>query len=186
MKNRLFISHKSLAQAIKTVVLVLVLLLISWAAYPVRGSEAVSLPAGEANPVQGPAVTETDPWSEADLIRPEELARVLADRDGEKPTLVYVGFPLLYKAGRIPGAVYFGPGRSAEGLASLKKWARGLRPDQPVVMYCGCCPWHECPNVRPAFKALSEAGLKHLKLLYLPTSLLRDWVEKDHPFEKGS
>ncbi|HUU14880.1 MAG TPA: rhodanese-like domain-containing protein [Terriglobia bacterium] len=186
MENGLFILRKRVAQPARSFALVLSLLLITWVAYPVLASEPPLLPAGEAGVVQGPAVTEADPWVEADLIQPEELARVLANHDSEKPTLVYVGFPLLYKAGRIPGAVYFGPGRSAEGLASLKKWARGLQPNQPVVMYCGCCPWGECPNVRPAFKALREAGVKRLKLLYLPTSLLRDWVEKDYPFKKGS
>jgi thiosulfate/3-mercaptopyruvate sulfurtransferase len=186
MRNHLFTARRSLAQAAETLVLVLPLLLISWAAFPVHGSQAASLPGAKGRGVAKAAVTETDPWTQADLIQPEDLARLLAARKGEKPTIVYVGFPLLFSAGRIPGAVYFGEGRSAEGLASLKNWARGLRPDQPVVMYCGCCPWSECPNVRPAFKALREAGLKRLKLLYLPTGLVRDWVEKGLPFERGS
>jgi thiosulfate/3-mercaptopyruvate sulfurtransferase len=185
MRNHLFIAGKGLTQATGTTVLVFALLLISWAVYPLRGSQAASLPAGEANGVPR-AATETDPWTEADLVRPEDLAHLLADREGEKPKIVYVGFPLLFRAGRIPGAVYFGEGRNAEGLISLKKWARGLRPDQPVVMYCGCCPWSKCPNVRPAFKVLREAGLKRLRLLYLPTGLVPDWVEKGYPFERGS
>jgi len=186
MRNHLSIVRTNVPHVLKSLVLVLALLPVSWLATPPPAAGASSLAAGEAGVVQGPAVTEADPWTEADLIQPEELARVLANHDSEKPTLVYVGFPLLYKAGRIPGALYFGAGRSPEGLAGLKKWARGLQPNQPVVMYCGCCPWGECPNVRPAFKALRETGVKRLKLLYLPTSLLRDWVEKDYPFEKGS
>jgi hypothetical protein len=129
--------------------------------------------------------SDSDPWTESDLIETQELAYVLADPDVEKPRLVYIGFPFLYKAGRIPGALYFGPGGKSEGLARLRDWARSLPPGQPVVMYCGCCPWGDCPNIRPAFKALREAGLKRLKLLYLPESFLRDWIEKGYPVEKG-
>ena len=186
MKKQILIARPRLLQTAKEGCLVLALLLISWAALPLRSSQAGSPRAGKASGTQSVAVAVTDPWTQADLIQPEELARILRDRKGEKPTLVYVGFPLLYEAGRIPGAEFFGPGRSAEGLASLKKWARGLRPNQPVVMYCGCCPWRECPNVRPAFKALREAGLKRLRLLYIPTNLVRDWVDKGYPFQKGS
>ena len=186
MKEHLFNARPRLLQATKKGALVVGLLLISWAALAGRSSDAASFAAERSTGVEKAAVTVTDPWTQADLIQPEELARILTDRKSEKPTLVYVGFPLLYKAGRIPGAVYFGEGRSSDGLVALKKWARGLRPDQPVVMYCGCCPWSHCPNVRPAFKALREAGLKNLKLLYMPTGLVRDWVEKGYPFQKGS
>jgi thiosulfate/3-mercaptopyruvate sulfurtransferase len=184
MRNHLFAVPTRVPHILKGLVPLLALLFVSWLAVPAAG--ASSRPAGKAAGVQRAAVAPTDPWTEGDLIQPEELARILTERQGDKPTLVYVGFPLLFKAGRIPGAVYWGTGRTAEGLAQLKKWARGLRPDQPVVMYCGCCPWHECPNVRPAFKALREAGVKRLKVLYLPTSLVRDWVEKGYPFERGS
>jgi len=164
--------RKNHLKTIKGFILLSTLLLFCRAATPALAAE-------------NSAASVTGPWTEKDLIQPQALAHALADTSGKKPKLVYVGFPLLYKAGRIPGALYFGPGRNPEGLASLKQWARSLRPDEPVVMYCGCCPWGECPNIRPAFKALRDAGLKRLKLLYLPKSFLHDWVEKGYPAEKG-
>ncbi len=185
MRNQVFSARERSGRFPKRIILLILPLLI-WTARSVHGSEPVSEPALNTATAQKAGAAKTDPWTEADLIRPEELARALARRGGEGPTLVYVGFPLLFKAGRIPGAVYFGAGRNPEDVARLREWARGLGPNERVVMYCGCCPWNECPNVRPAFKALRAAGLRHLKLLYLPTGLLADWVEKGYPFEKAA
>jgi rhodanese-related sulfurtransferase len=57
--------------------------------------------------------------------------------------------------------------------------------DAPIVLYCGCCPWDHCPNIRPAYKALQAAGYKNVKALYLPKSFGEDWAAKGYPVEKG-
>jgi hypothetical protein len=54
-----------------------------------------------------------------------------------------------------------------------------------LVIYCGCCPFDHCPNIRPAYKALHEMGFVHVRVLVLPTSFAADWVEKGYPVEKG-
>jgi thiosulfate/3-mercaptopyruvate sulfurtransferase len=136
--------------------------------------------AGEQAPVRP-----GDPWKASDLIEPQQLSSMLSQPKGQRPVIIYVGFDFMYQAGHIPGALYFGAAREPTGVAKLSKWARGLRPNQPVVMYCGCCPWTECPNVRPAYRALRDAGLTRLKVLYLPDSFLRDWVDKGFPVEEG-
>jgi hypothetical protein len=96
-----------------------------------------------------------------------------------------VGFDFLFRAAHIPGALNFGPGSKASGIEGLKRWAGSINKNKAVVLYCGCCPWRQCPNVRPAFKAVREAGLKHVKVLYLQDSFVHDWVDKSYPVEKG-
>jgi hypothetical protein len=52
------------------------------------------------------------------------------------------------------------------------------------VLYCGCCPWDKCPNVRPAYDALKKMGFLQLKVLRMNQDFARDWVEKGLPTEK--
>jgi thiosulfate/3-mercaptopyruvate sulfurtransferase len=127
-----------------------------------------------------------DPWKPADLIEPKDLNAMLASPGPRKPLIVYVGFDFLYDSAHIPGALYFGAGRTPKGIAALTQWARTVPRNKLVVIYCGCCPWNDCPNIRPAFKALRDAGVKNLKVLHIPHSLLQDWINESYPVEKGS
>ena len=124
-------------------------------------------------------------WQKTDLIQPGELAATLNDSKQEKPVVVFVGFDFLFRAAHIPGSLNFGPGSKASGIEGLKRWAGSINKNKAVVFYCGCCPWRQCPNVRPALTAGRQAGLKHVKVLYLEESLVRDWVDKGYPVEKG-
>ena len=126
-----------------------------------------------------------DPWTAAQIVRPTELAQELGDKNGAPLTIVYVGFRTLFAGGHIPGATFHGTASTEQGLADLKKWADGLSRTSNLVIYCGCCPFEKCPNIRPAFAALSNMGFKNLRVLALPTSFAADWVEKSHPVEKG-
>jgi thiosulfate/3-mercaptopyruvate sulfurtransferase len=67
----------------------------------------------------------------------------------------------------------------------MTKWADGLPRSTNLVIYCGCCPFEKCPNVRPAFTALNGMGFKKLRVLILPTNLATDWVGKGYPVEIG-
>jgi rhodanese-related sulfurtransferase len=91
----------------------------------------------------------------------------------------------MYKMGHIPGSQYAGAASRPEGLAALKKLAAKLPRDQRIVVYCGCCPWDDCPNVRPAFRALKEMGFANLKVLDIPERLGDDWTAKGYPVVKG-
>jgi len=66
----------------------------------------------------------------------------------------------LYNGAHIPGAVYYGPGSSEQGIADLKEYAATFPKDSDVVLYCGCCPLEKCPNLRPAFTALKDMGIR--------------------------
>jgi thiosulfate/3-mercaptopyruvate sulfurtransferase len=127
----------------------------------------------------------TDPWTKAQLISPESLNKRLAETEGAKPLIIYVGFRPLYVQGHIPGAVYYGPAARPEGLAELRRHLRELPRPKEIILYCGCCPWHECPNIRPAFQALKEMGFTRFKVLHIPNRLSADWAAKGYPLEKG-
>ena len=129
-------------------------------------------------------VLSEDPWSPGDLMQPEELARSISGQ--QKPVVLQIGIVHLYKMGHIPGSRYAGPASAAEGLDTLKKQAQGLDRNREVVCYCGCCPWADCPNTRPAYQTLREMGFKKIKMLYLPNNFGRDWSAKGYPVEKSN
>ncbi len=125
-------------------------------------------------------------WLASQTIQPEELAHLLADKSASLPTIVYVGPHTLFAGGHIPGAVFHGAAANEQSLAELKKWAESEPRSTAMVLYCGCCPFEKCPNIRPAFAALNSLGFQKLQVLTLPTSFLKDWVEKGYPIQKGS
>ena len=121
------------------------------------------------------------PWTATETVVPADLVKELTG--SVKPTVVCVGFPALYRNGRVPGASLHGPASTADGLADLKAWAAPLPRSSNLVVYCGCCPIDHCPNLRPAFSALREMGFTHVRVLELPTSFAADWVGKGYPIE---
>ena len=133
-----------------------------------------------------PAVAQPsrDPWSPQESIEPADLRDLLASGK-TKPVILYVGFPVLYRAAHIPGALLAGPGSKSEGLASLKSRTAELAKTREIVLYCGCCPFDQCPNIRPAYSALRESGFRHIRVVHIPTNLHTDWVTKGYPVEKS-
>ena len=127
--------------------------------------------------------TGSDPWTPAELITPETLFKELSGP--KKPTVVCVAFKILYNTGHVPGSLFFGPGRDQEGLEALKQWAASQPRNKPIVIYCGCCPWSHCPNVRPAFSLLKEMGFSQLQLVEIENDFGRDWRDKGYPVEKS-
>jgi 3-mercaptopyruvate sulfurtransferase SseA len=126
-----------------------------------------------------------DPWTAAQLLQPAALAARLADPSAPKPVILYVGPSVLYRSKHIPGALFAGPTATAAGMVAFRQAAAKHRRGQEIVPYCGCCPWAQCPNIRPAFQALREMGFTNPRLLALPTSFYKDWIEKGYPIEKG-
>lgn len=127
-----------------------------------------------------------DPWSKAQILQPADFAGELGNAKGESaPTIVYVGFRTLFEGGHVSGASFHGTASTEKGLAELKKWIATLPRTTNLVIYCGCCPFDHCPNIRPAYTALQDMGFTHVRVLVLPTSFAVDWVEKGYPMQKG-
>lgn len=70
---------------------------------------------------------------------------------------------------------------SEEGLEKLKSELKSIAKDKNIVVYCGCCPFEHCPNVRPAIETLKEMKFTHYYLLNLPHNIKADWIDKGYP-----
>jgi len=126
-----------------------------------------------------------EPWSAAETVSAEDLHRELTSKYGQRPEIVYVGFRTLFAGGHIPGATFHGTASKPEGLEELRNWASSQPRTASVVLYCGCCPFERCPNVRPAYAALHAMGFRKVRVLILPTSFAADWAGKGYAIEKG-
>jgi thiosulfate/3-mercaptopyruvate sulfurtransferase len=126
-----------------------------------------------------------DPWTRARVVEPVDLVKELNNPSiTSQPTIVCVGFPSLYRGGHVPRASFHGPASSPERLADLNRWAQGLPRSTNVVVYCGCCPFSECPNIRPAFTALRDMGFTRLRVPMLPNNFGTDWAGKGYSVER--
>src|ERR1035437_6180013 len=119
------------------------------------------------------------------LIQPKDLAAQLAAK-GARPAILHVGPNFLYRGKHIPGSVYAGQASTAAGLAALKEAAAKLPHDRDVILYCGCCPWDHCPNVKPATGLLKQMGFTRVKVLFVESNFAKDWIEKGYPVEAGA
>ena len=127
----------------------------------------------------------TDDLPAASQIQPSELAQAMKATGTEKPVVLYVGPKAFYAQAHIPGSEFIGPVGKSEGMEKLRAHAGSLPKDGAVVIYCGCCPWDHCPNIRPAFAELKKAGFTKVRVLYLATSFGADWKDKGLPVASG-
>jgi len=130
------------------------------------------------------AFSATNPWNQNQVIQPATLAKQLKN-SSERPLLLQVGFETLYVQGHIPGSKYCGPARNSNGIARLKTCLQGVSHKRAIILYCGCCPWQECPNIRPAFKAVKAMGFTNVKVVHIADNFGQDWVQKGYPVSSG-
>jgi len=117
--------------------------------------------------------------AEIATVQPAEVAARLS----ATPAVFQVGPNVLYRNKHIPGAIYAGPGQSEAGLALLKAAVEKLPHDREIVIYCGCCPWDKCPNVKPAMELLHSMGFKNAKAMYVAENFKANWIDKGYPVE---
>jgi len=123
--------------------------------------------------------------AELALVQPNDVSAQLAAK-GPHPAIFQVGPNVLYRGKHIPGAVYAGPASRPEGLELLKNAVDKLPRNSEIVVYCGCCPWGNCPNVKPAMALLKDMGFIRAKAMYIETGFAKDWTEKGYPVEAGA
>lgn len=119
---------------------------------------------------------QTDPWTPDQLLEPADLASTLNNSESPQPFIISIG----------PGAVIknsqeVGPTGEKPNLMKLQSQLDTLSRDASIVIYCGCCPFNKCPNIRPAFSLMNTMGFKNHKLLNLTRNVKADWIDRGYP-----
>jgi hypothetical protein len=120
--------------------------------------------------------SQTEPWTPDQLMQPEALAAIINDSATTRPLIISVGPVDLIK-----GAIKTGPAKEKENLKELKKLLANEDKKRSIIIYCGCCPFKDCPNIRPAFSLLTKMKFTNHKLLNLPHNLKMDWINHGYP-----
>jgi len=107
-----------------------------------------------------------EPWRKDQLIEPSVLAATLNDTSTQQPLIYSIGY-----GGGIRNSILEGPAKDSTNLLKWKNDLQKLPLEADLVIYCGCCPFEHCPNIRPAFILLNEMGFTHQKLLDLSRNL---------------
>lgn len=122
---------------------------------------------------------QSESWNENQLMKTEDLALRISLAQTDDLLILSVGPDALIK-----GSVDMGAARDAENLEKMRKYLEDVPREKEVVIYCGCCPFSRCPNIRPAFSLLVEMGFKNPKLLDIPQNIRVDWLTKNYPVQK--
>ena len=125
-------------------------------------------------------------WNQSEIIKPHELKKILSGKSSKRPLVLQVGFQFLYEGGHVDGSDWAGPASRPDGIQRLKDALTKVPKNKQIVIYCGCCPWSECPNIVPAFKLMKHMGFKDVKMLYIPVNFEQDWISKGYPVTKGN
>jgi thiosulfate/3-mercaptopyruvate sulfurtransferase len=116
-----------------------------------------------------------EPWTEKQLMAPATLAKNI--NNGNSHTYIFSIGP----GALIKNSIDIGPAQEKANLEKLKAQLAKLPKDADIVIYCGCCPFEHCPNIRPAFALLQQLKYTNAKLLNLSTNLRTDWIAKGYP-----
>jgi thiosulfate/3-mercaptopyruvate sulfurtransferase len=118
-------------------------------------------------------------WKKEQLMPTKDLAEKIKTNAKDKPLVLNVG-PME----QIKTAVYVGKGQDVTTEQKIKSTLSMENKNRVVVVYCGCCSYANCPNIKPAYDALIANGFKNAMVLELPEGIKPDWVAKDYPMEE--
>lgn len=117
-------------------------------------------------------------WTESQLEQPATLANSITSKKNI-PVIISVG-----PGATIPNSIEIGMINHEAGVEKLETALKSIDRNKKVVVYCGCCPYEHCPNVRPAIDLLKEMKFTNYFLLDLPHNIKRDWIDKGYPVIK--
>jgi hypothetical protein len=114
-------------------------------------------------------------WTESQLMAPAALASAI--QSGKNIPIIYCVGP----GAAIAHSIDIGMTGDSVNLRKFKEVLSKVPRDADIVIYCGCCPFAHCPNVRPAMAVLQEMKFTDYHLLNLPHNIKADWIEKGYP-----
>ncbi|MHA4739089.1 rhodanese-like domain-containing protein [Dyadobacter sp. MSC1_007] len=115
-------------------------------------------------------------WTVEQLVSPEALAERINANKAPLPLVISVGPSALIK-----GSVDAGEAHEKASISQLKSILAKESKNREVIIYCGCCPFAKCPNVRPALALLKDLKFSDAKLLNLEKNVKTDWIDKGYP-----
>lgn len=118
------------------------------------------------------------PWKPSEVMQTQALADKVKSKKTENLVILNIG-PME----NIQGAIRVGAVNYPEGEQNLRTKINAIARSKTLVIYCGCCSYANCPNIRPAYKLLKEAGFKQVWVLNLPEGIKPDWTAKGYPTE---
>ncbi len=124
----------------------------------------------KSSPAQNP-----QNWTKDQLIEPSTLA-TLINAKKQLPVIFSVG-----PGATIPNSIDIGMIKDEQNMAKFKNEVSKLPKSTNIVVYCGCCPFEHCPNVRPAIALLKSQHFTNYHLLNLPHNIKTDWLAKGYP-----
>ncbi|MEO6637663.1 MAG: rhodanese-like domain-containing protein [Ginsengibacter sp.] len=117
-------------------------------------------------------------WTKDQLVEPSALAKSIYTKQNDA-TIFSVG-----PGAVIPNSVDIGMAKDAENMEKFKQAVNKLPKGAHIVIYCGCCPFAKCPNVRPAIAYLKTQAYTNYYLLNIPENIKTNWIDKGYPVVK--
>ena len=118
-----------------------------------------------------------EPWSISQLLEPK-LLNLSIESEKDLPKIISIGPGIV-----IEKSIGVGECRYNENIEKLKSLVSSYSKYDQIVLYCGCCPFKNCPNIRPAFTLLNELGFKNHKLLNIQNNIKADWIDMGYQTE---
>jgi len=122
---------------------------------------------------------QTPTWKKEQLMSTTELANKIKLNAKDKPLIFNVG-PME----NIKDAIAVGAATNLTFASKMQSTLAIENKTKAIVVYCGCCSYASCPNIKPAYDILIAQGFKNTKVLELPEGIKPDWVAKGFPMEK--
>lgn len=119
-------------------------------------------------------------WTPDQLMEPSVLALKL-ESNTDVPLIYCVGPGVV-----IPNSIDIGMTDKKENVDKFKNALQKISKNTDLVIYCGCCPFDHCPNVRPAIEVLKQLNFTNYHLLNLPDNIKKDWIDKGYPVVKDN
>jgi len=117
-------------------------------------------------------------WKKEQLMSTIDLSTKIKTNAKDKPLIFNVG-PME----NIKGAIAIGAATNTTFGSKISSYLTMESKTKQIVVYCGCCSYASCPNIKPAYDYLIAQGFKNTKVLELPDGIKPDWVAKGYPTE---
>ncbi|MDQ6902421.1 MAG: rhodanese-like domain-containing protein [Bacteroidota bacterium] len=114
-------------------------------------------------------------WTSKDLTAPSDLAATLKSNK-DVPIMFSIGPGAI-----IPNSIDIGMVKDEKNMDKFRGQISKLPKTTNILIYCGCCPYEHCPNVRPAIALLKSMKFTNYHLLDLPHNIKTDWIAKGYP-----